>query len=387
MKEHLKRNKLLFALPLLLLPFVVLIFYVLDGGTEVVDKEEQQVKNQETSGANYIIPEADKSIEIYDKMEAYQKDENNEREQQLIQKDTVENLVIGTEETQENATLTENLPLLAENKEPGDLLAHIRNKEKQLKKELSGEEEVQQKTSATISTNQRKPSKPVVRQKAKQEERPITTTGIRELDQIVDQNLTLSRQNDSLKSSLQQTRYRLDLLEKSRDPTYTLEKRPASGFGKEEKKDNSLIKAEIYETATVLDGNRVKLRLLEDTRINGQKIARHTFIYGICKIKNERLLISITQMPIQENFVPVKLSICDLDGLEGLYVPDNAARKVYQEVGASTNTSSLLGVTNDPLTYAGIRAADRAAQTMLKRVRLKKVTIKKNTLVYLINQK
>ena len=72
--------------------------------------------------------------------------------------------------------------------------------------------------------------------------------------------------------------------------------------------------------------------------------------------------------------------------MEGLYVPDNATRKVYQEVGSSTNTSSLMGVTNDPLTYAGIRAADRAAQTMLKRVRLKKATVKKNTLVYLINQ-
>ena len=73
--------------------------------------------------------------------------------------------------------------------------------------------------------------------------------------------------------------------------------------------------------------------------------------------------------------------------MEGLYVPDNAARKVYQEVGASTNTSSLVEVTGDPLTYAGIRAADRAAQTMLKRVRLRKVTVKKNTLVYIINQK
>lgn len=387
MKEHLKRNKLLFALPLVLLPFVVLIFYVLDGGTEAVEMEEQRVNSQETSGANYIIPEAEKSIEIYDKMEAYQKDENREREQQLIQKDTVEIPAIEIDESQKNDRLPEDLPLLAEDKEPEDLLAHIRNKEKQLKKELSGEEEVQQKTSATLSTNQRKPSKPVVRQKAEQEEQPLTTTGIQELDQIVDQNLTLSRQNDSLKSSLQQTRYRLDLLQTPRDQIYTLEKRPTSGFRKEEKKDNPLIKAEIYETATVLDGNRVKLRLLEDTRIKGQKIAGNTFIYGICKIKNERLLISITQMPVQENFVPVNLSICDLDGLEGLYVPDNAARNVYQEVGASTNTSSLLGVTNDPLTYAGIRAADRAAQTMLKRVRLKKVTVKKNTLVYLINQK
>ena len=66
-----------------------------------------------------------------------------------------------------------------------------------------------------------------------------------------------------------------------------------------------------------LNGNRVKLRLLEDTRINAQKIPRNAFIYGICKIKNERLLIEITQLPVENSFVPVKLTIYDLDGLEG----------------------------------------------------------------------
>ena len=158
------------------------------------------------------------------------------------------------------------------------------------------------------------------------------------------------------------------------------------GFQNEESK-SSLIKAEVYETTTVMDGNRVKLRLLEDVWINEIKLKKNTFIYGTSKIKNERLHIQITQLPVKGNFLPVDLTIYDLDGLTGLYVPDNVARKVMKDVGGSTNTSSLFGVTNDPLTYAGIRAADRTAQTLLKRVRLKKVTIKKNTLVYLINQK
>ncbi|WP_157624639.1 conjugative transposon protein TraM, partial [Sunxiuqinia dokdonensis] len=105
------------------------------------------------------------------------------------------------------------------------------------------------------------------------------------------------------------------------------------------------------------------------------------------QIKNERLHIHVTQIPVQDNFMSVDLSIHDLDGMEGLYVPDNAVRKVAKEVGGSTNTSSLFGVTADPLTYAGVRAADRTAQSLFKMTRLKKVTIRENTLVYLINQK
>ena len=67
-------------------------------------------------------------------------------------------------------------------------------------------------------------------------------------------------------------------------------------------------------------------------------------------------------------------------------IPDNASRKVAKEVGSSTNTSSMFGVTSNPLTYAGIQAADKTAQSLLKMIKLKKVTIKKNTLVYLINK-
>jgi conjugative transposon TraM protein len=195
----------------------------------------------------------------------------------------------------------------------------------------------------------------------------------------------LNRQNDSLKFTLQQIQQQQQEELQRQNARFTLEKKNSSGFQKEETKNN-LIKAEIYESTTVLDGNRVKLRLLEDARINGIKISRNTFFYGICKVNNERLNISVSRIPAEENFLPVNLIIHDLDGLSGLYVPGNTARKVTREVGSSTNTSSLFGMTDNPLTYAGIRVADRTSQAFLKRVRLKKVTVKKNTLVYLINQ-
>ncbi|MCK5633276.1 hypothetical protein KAH94_05970, partial [bacterium] len=72
MKNYLKKNKALLFLPLALLPFVILIFYVLGGG-EDVKKENRNNKNKENrEGANYLLPEAEKSIEIFDKLEAYE---------------------------------------------------------------------------------------------------------------------------------------------------------------------------------------------------------------------------------------------------------------------------------------------------------------------------
>lgn len=381
MKEYLKRNKALFILPLALLPFVILIFYVLGGGTEA-EKEGEKQSGLQSEGVNYALPEAEKSIEIYDKMEAYQKDD-----QQLAEvagmdvNDTTHTEVVSLQD----ATIEDNT-LLDQNADQKAILAHIQKREKQLQKELNPEEKPVEPITSTRGGYSTYPVKKAVKQPERVQAQ-VLHTGIKELDQIVDRNIRLNRENDSLKSSLGQARYQLDLVEIRQSKAFTLGKELSSGFNREEREELPVIRAEIYETTTVLSGNRIKLRLLEDTRIRGQKIPRNTFVYGICQIKNERLLIEITQMPVKENFVPVKLSICDLDGMEGLYVPDNAARKVYQEVGASTNTSSLMGVTADPLTYAGIRAADRATQTMLKRVRLKKVTVTKNTRVYIINQK
>ena len=380
MKEYLKKNKFLFVLPLVLLPFVVLIFYGLGGGNPK-DVEQKQLANPNTSGANYIIPEAERSIEIYDKLEAYQRANIVAKSDHPESVDTIQ-----SSKTDSVSSGDGLLPLLAEknNHLPEQLLAHIKEKEKQVQAELDTEiTENPKQVIRTKNSYQPKLKKEVNQVKPQKE---IQSTGIEELDKVFDENITLNRENDSLKFYLQQVRHKLQLIEAKKNTGFVVEKQNHSGFDNDDNQ-SQLIAAEIYETTTVLDGNRVKLRLLEDTYVNGGKIKRNTFLYGTCKIKNERLHISITQMPTHKNFVPVKLSIYDLDGMEGLYVPDNVARKVYQEVGASTNTSSLMGVSTDPLAYAGVRAADRTAQTLLKRIRLKKVTVKKNTLVYLINQK
>lgn len=385
MKEYLIKNKWLFLLPILALPFIFLIFYVLGGG-KGVETERASKENTVEPGANYNLPDADNNIEIYDKMEAYEKDD-----QQVTQVPEVDvDDTTKQEEVSLQDTITQDKTLLDPNADQGQILAHIRNKEKLVQQELQGEREVLKKGKTAFPQYQNKAKEPVVKKQhetTKSVAPTKPTTGIEELDEIINQNIILNRRNDSLNYSLKQAQGRLQQIEAIQNRSFTLEKKRSSGFNREATTEHPLIKAEIYETTTVLNGNRVKLRLLEDTRINGQQIPKNSFIYGVCKIKNERLLIEITQLPVENSFIPVNLTICDLDGLEGLYVPDNAARKVYQEVGASTNTSSLMGVTNNPLTYTGIRAADRAAQAMLKRVRLKKVTVKKNTLVYIINQK
>ena len=414
MKSYLKRNKPLLFLPLVLVPFVVLIFYILGGGTGKQDKDMARIKNDPVRGANYSLPDADRDIRIYDKMEAAQSQSGLTQTHDyniLGDKDSVpEDLLkipdeaTGTSETAKTEQETVNPENIIDPEDarvntdnPGSLLKHIRNREAQLRKDLQDEtnpkqEKVEQKsgtrTGKTATENHENKNKTPYQTIATE---PLIPSGIMELDRVFTQNRKLSENNDSLNSRLSRAEGQLKKLEEENSRQFALEKSTFSGFnpsGSEKQATPGIvpIQAEIYETSTVLSGNRVKLRLMEDCRVNGINIPRSTFVYGTCTVNNERLEVNVTQFPVNETFIPVQISVYDLDGLKGLYVPDNASRKAAKEAGSSVNTSSMFGVTNNPLMYAGIQAADRGTQSLAKMIRIKKVTVKKNTLVYLVNK-
>jgi len=385
MKDQILNNKALLILPLLLLPFVVLIFYILGGAEQAELKAEEKNSSEAQNGMNYQLPQAERSIEIYDKMEAYQKQGEiigqelrlaQNKEEGLMEN---EDILVGME--------ADSLPeILKEEPEqvPAKLLAHIRQKELQVQAEMQNETKPPKKAvirKASPSKTQRSNSTQQAKEvKAKELE------SIEELEQIFEVNAQLERRNDSLRYFLSHAEKELQEIKDSKRNVFQLESQSKPSFNADDKQ-SLLIKAEVYEDAVLLDGNRVKLRLLQEYWIAGRKVKKNTFVYGICKLNKERLLIQISQFPIQGGFLPVDLQVHDLDGLPGLYIPDRAARKVTREVGAQTNFSPLLGRSQDALTNIGITTADRTAQTLIRRVRLKKVRLMKNSVVYIINQK
>lgn len=392
MKIDLKKNKALLILPLVLLPFVILIFYILGGGEEQQQKELAQ-ESAEKQGANYRLPEAEKAIEIHDKMEAYQKQNLAVTMGKNSPLEDADSLLVEQTNKDEN-TERDSLVALYEKGASEDvssqLMAHIRKKEAAVRNDLEEEPLEKEQSQKIIKKQVVKPAK--IGGAGSKKETDLEwqferqESGLEELAQVFEENSSLNQQNDSLKYILAQSQQALLLLNEKRQKSFSLEKKESFVFNGA-KASKSLIKAEIYESSTVLDGNRIKMRLLEEAWIDGKKAPRNTFLYGTCKIQNERLNIQVRYFPMEGSFLPVDLQIHDLDGLPGLYIPDNVARRVSQEVGSRSNTSSLWGMSSDPLANLGISAVDRTSQSLLKRVRIRKVRIKKNSLVYLINKK
>ncbi len=151
--------------------------------------------------------------------------------------------------------------------------------------------------------------------------------------------------------------------------------------------DNA-IQAVIHETQTVVDGAIVKLRLQTDIAINGTLIPKGRFVYGQASLNGERLNIRIGSIRYKSTLSPVQLSVVDMDGMEGVYVPGtitrdvakNSADRAIQGVGLTTLDPSL----GAQAASAGIEAA----KTLLNRkAKLIKVTLKAGYQVLLRDEK
>lgn len=148
------------------------------------------------------------------------------------------------------------------------------------------------------------------------------------------------------------------------------------------------IPAVLPETQTLVDGAVVKLRLGRDVSLNGVLIPAGNFVFGTASLQGERLHIKIDRIRYLHDIFPVDLAVYDLDGMTGIYIPGAITREVAQQ---STNQAlQRIGLnTLDP--SLGVQAASaslEAAKTLLhKKTKQVKVTVKAGFQVLLHDEK
>lgn len=137
------------------------------------------------------------------------------------------------------------------------------------------------------------------------------------------------------------------------------------------------VEAIIHETQTVVNGSTVKLRLGNAIFINGVLIPKDHFFFGVSSLKGERLTIKINSFRYKKSIFPVDLSVYDMDGLEGVYIPGAISRDVAK--ASADRSIQTLGVTSLDDSW-GAQAAGmgiEAAKNLLsKKVKLVKVVVK-----------
>ncbi|WP_426330078.1 conjugative transposon protein TraM [Pedobacter sp. R-06] len=155
-------------------------------------------------------------------------------------------------------------------------------------------------------------------------------------------------------------------------------------------KNSSLISAVIDENVTGYSGSRIRIRILEDLFVGSLPLRKGTYLFAeITGFSQQRVKLSITSIAREDKIIPVRLEVYDLDGLEGLYVPSSNFREFSRNLGTeSVQGFSTQGSSQNQQEFL-MSAVDKiftsTSSAISGLIRKNKAKVKYNSRVYLID--
>jgi len=429
-KAYLNHRKFLLVLPLLGLPFITLGFYALDGG-----KGTGEPVNKKQNGMNMDLPKAENVADsTLDKMAFYdlarkdsiQKSKEDQNDPYFKLQDNLNGSFDSTVAHEEASSAPAPSSAFAQS-----LVGSSSNAYSGRSYNDPNERRVQEKLAAlNASLNQAtQPKAPSVEDTY----RPRASSGastadidrlesmigsvqgsngggdpeMQQINSVLNQILDIQhpeRVQERLKETSNKNKGQVYAVSSNAKPNLisTLDK-PIKGkssrgngfFSIDEAvaddKEQNAIEAVVHEQQTITTGSIVKLRLTNDIYINGQLVPKNTFVFGTASVSGERLTIEVNNLRYGKSLFPVKLSVFDLDGLDGIYIPGAISRDVSKASADQALQSVTMGNTLDPsLGMQAMGAGLEAAKSLMsKKVKLVKVTVKAGYMVLLkdANQK
>jgi conjugative transposon TraM protein len=409
-----RQRKLLLVLPLLVMPFMTMMFWSLGGG----EAGNADTKPLLDKGFNTKLPDAYlKSDGPLDKMGYYDKAASDSAKLQELIKNDPNYRIPSTRNSSGHETKADAVSIPRNDAERGTLLASPyhsgidTNEERVLRKLAELDQAMNQHAPAIEPTENIRFNR--------SENMPVNTNDIDRLEQMM-QSMDQSQDEDP---ELKQINGMLEKILDIQHPDRVQEKirqtsearrgqvfavsaasneTPVSLLGHLpeginssllnqpgrngfysldesvlNEQEQSAVQAVVHETQTLVAGSTIKLRLADDIYINGILIPKDNFIFGEAMLNGERLSIKITNIRYQNSLLPVGLSVYDMDGMEGIYVPGAITRDVAkQSAGRAVQDFGL--TTFDPSLGAQAASAGIGAARDLirKKAKLVKVTVK-----------
>lgn len=139
---------------------------------------------------------------------------------------------------------------------------------------------------------------------------------------------------------------------------------------------SSTFQAIIPQTQIVTSGATVQLQLSQDIDVNGTSIGKGSYVFGTASLSDERLQIKVSSIQWKNNVYPVSVEVYDMDGLTGVYIPGSIGRETAKQ--SADRAISGMGLTSlDPSLGAQAASAGIEAVKSLvgKKAKLVRVTI------------
>lgn len=377
MKINFKQPR--YVLPLIVLPFLILFFYIYRSSIKEEDKKMVEGKDRLQENIADVSSDV-KNRSLQDKLNAL-------REKY---REGTGSTVIG-QISEEDSREPDMDYLVQQENAPSHFLDSIKRELKRggtpLNEKKVFNEADQDKALEKALSQLSQPEKP------RDEDKPVDQMAIfREQMAIVD---SMQKANDPEYQKSRQQHIALQQQQLSVDEPEPV---PVSKHRVSEEQFNTImpeqmdvpIQAIIDEALTGYADSRVRIRLLDDIWIGKYLVSKGTYLYAlITGFSGQRVLLTIKSFMVGHKALPIKLEIYDNDGLPGLYVPASAFRDFSRELGGNT----VQGVTlqqqaenNSQLVMSVLqRMFQSTTSAVTKQIRKNKAKIKYNTLVFLID--
>ncbi|WP_144214112.1 conjugative transposon protein TraM [Flavobacterium anhuiense] len=411
-----KKRKMLLALPILTLPFITFLFYTLGGG----EMEAATAENEIKKGFNFKLPlPSFKEDSALDKMSYYEKaSADSIKLQEQIKKDPN----YSSQKVLESLKEFPELDFASESfskKGTGLNAASPRDRNEQkiyeklqlLQKTISEPMPVKN-YGQDMKEFENYDSSDEIAGQIKNLEQMMSAMGetapdpeLQQLGGMLENILDIqhpSRVQERLRQNSEEKKgkvYSVNLKSKA-DNISSLQENTVSGdnlklntfFTADEDfnqdQPQNALGAAVHETQTIVNGSVIKLRLTADITLQGRTIPKNTFLYGIGALKGERLEIKIENIQHHGSIFPVQLSVYDLDGIEGIYIPGAISRDAAKaSADRSIQTLGLTGITDSWGAQAAGMGIEAAKSLMSKKVKLIKVAVKSGYQVLLYDEK
>ena len=413
-----KRRKMLLVLPLITLPFITILFYILGGGQTEVTGDKNEVKKE----FNFKLPIPKfKEDSAFDKMSYYdQAALDSLKLQEQIKKDP---------NYSNKKVLEESVGAFSEI----DFEARHFQKKRTDFNSTSFQDKNEQKVYDKLKALQKVISQPSVPDHYGQDMREFenygSSKGVSDEIKNLEQMMSTMGESQEPDPELKQLGGMLENILDIQHPDRVQERLKQSSENKKGKvfsvngkkkednttslgQDNSAlrtinsnsfytadenveqelqqnsIQAVIHETQSIVNGSVVKLRLSSDIFLQGIVIPKNTFLYGMASLKGERLEVKINNIQYRNSIFPVELTVYDMDGIDGIYIPGAINRDVAKaSADRSIQTLGLTGLTDSWGAQAAGMGIEAAKSLMSKKVKLIKVVVKAGYKVLLYDEK
>jgi conjugative transposon TraM protein len=410
-QAFLLKRKMMLVLPLLVIPFLTMVFWALGGG-----KGNEPVTVNEQKGLNLNLPDAKmKDENLTDKLSFYDKaDKDSAKLEEWMRTDPyykqhedtsllpVNELEVLTQNSASkyNQLLNSSTYETSSNNPEQKLMQKLALLQKEISKQPDTEGTYNKGVSLPNQDNEF--STEVDRLENMMLTMDKTNSGDPEMQQL---NGTLEkildiqhpqRVKDKLKEkSLQQKQVvfavttspklaNVSLIDTMKKKSNDSNKFYGVTKESEEATEGFAIEAVVHSNQSLVNGAVIQLRLSTDVFINGVLIPKGTPVNGIASLNNERLEAEINSVRYKNQLFPVKLELYDLDGLPGIYIPGSISRDVAKN--SADNSLQLMELTTlDPSLKAQAAAAgiNTVKSLMSRKVKQVKVMIKEGYKVLL----